>query len=81
MTDLTGEGTENLRSYIQFRFEAKLSINELVNLNRHITIHAGLKSDRINRSHPEEIFVDNVNVNSVLLDAGTEIELFKSLIF
>ena len=48
LTDLTGEGTENLRSYIQFRFKAKLLINKLVNLNRQITIHAGLKSDRVN---------------------------------
>ena len=81
LTDLSGEGTENLRSYIQFRFNAKLSINKLINLNRQITIHAGLKSDRVNRSHPEELFVDNVNVNSVLLDAGTEVELFKKFNF
>ena len=81
LTDLTGEGTENLRSYIQFRLEAKLSINKLVNLNRQITIHTGLKSDRVNRSHPEELFVDNVNVNSILLDAGTEVELFKKFNF
>ena len=81
MTDLTGEGTENLRSYIQFRFKAKLLINKLINLNRQITIHAGLKSDRVNRSHPEELFVDNVNVNSILLDAGTEVELFKKFNF
>ena len=40
LTDLTGEGTENLRSYIQFRFKAKLLINKLINLNRQITIHA-----------------------------------------
>ena len=81
LTDLTGEGTENLRSYIQFRFKAKLLINKLINLNRQITIHAGLKSDRVNRSHPEELFVDNVNVNSILLDAGTEVELFKKFNF
>ena len=40
-----------------------------------------MKSDRINRSHPEEIFVDNVNVNSILLDVGTELELFKKFNF
>ena len=40
-----------------------------------------MKSDRVNRSHPEELFVDNVNVNSILLDVGTELELFKKFNF
>ena len=81
LTDLTGEGTNNLRTYFQLRFGAEFALYKLINSKRKINLQFGLKSDNILRTHPNELFVDNVKVNSNLLDAGAEIEILNKLFF
>ena len=63
------------------RFGAEFALYKLINSKRKINLQFGLKSDNILRTHPNELFVDNVKVNSILLDAGAEIEILNKLFF
>ena len=42
-----------------------------------MVLQLGFKGEQVSRKHPDELFVEDVDVSSTLLDAGFKVEVFK----
>ena len=81
LSDLTGEGIDQRKSFIQYKVGASLAIHKFINWKKEVILQFGFKGEQVSREHPEELFVDDVGVSSTLLDAGFKVEVFKDFEF
>ena len=77
LTDLTGEGIDQRKSFFQYKIGASLAIHKLIGWKKELVLKLGFKGEQVSRKHPDELFVDDVDVSSTLLDAGFKVEIFK----
>ena len=77
LTDLTGEGIDQRKLFFQYKIGASLAIHKLINWKKEVVLQLGYKGEQVSRKHPDDLFVEDVDVSSTLLDAGFKVEVFK----
>ena len=79
LTDLSGEGTDQRKTFLQGKIGTSLAIHNFFNWEKKFLLQLGYKTEQVRRTHPDELFVNDVNVNSNLIDLGLKIEVFKDI--
>ncbi len=76
LTEIRGEGTEELKNFILLRGEANVAVNEFFEWDRMIGITLGTQVENTSRSgEPAE----EVDLSSVLFEAGASAEVYDRL--
>jgi len=73
MSEIRGQGTEELKDFILIRAAADLSIHELIDWKNKVKFTLGYQFENTSRGGVE---VEQVDLSSNLIEAGLELELF-----
>ena len=73
LTEVIGEGTKELRTFMGMRGGFLLNVNKLVKFKKSIVLSGGYRSENTTRSG-----ILKVDLNSTIIDAGLTVEALKS---
>ncbi len=74
LRDVTGEGTDLQRTYLQTNAQVNVELSKLLNWNKEFDLDLGTFYTSSNRNDPN---VSPVNLSSMILDAGLTLEVIK----
>lgn len=78
MTEIQGQGTEELKNFALAKAAATVHINKMINWQNGLRFTLGYQFEQTSRGGTD---IESVDLNSNLLELGLEVELFKDFEF
>ena len=75
LSEIRGQGTFELKSFTLLRVHGKANLDQLMNREKALVLTLGAKMEQTRRGGSP---LEEVNLNSMLVDAGLQFELFES---
>jgi hypothetical protein len=77
--DLTAEGVNAKRRYNNYSVGGVIKLDQFFDFKKQINLYGGLSYSTINRNHPDEINVEDVDFNNSLVDLALDLEVIQDL--